>query len=109
DLLRAYRRLFAYSCVYIERLTGSATVDHWAPRSLRWDQVYEWQNYRLACSTINGRKSDYTDVLDPFEVTDGLFALDLVTLKAVPGPNAGDLKQAVTDTITRLGLDSGEY
>jgi hypothetical protein len=33
DLLEAYGRVCAYACLYIERTTGSATVDHWAPRS----------------------------------------------------------------------------
>ncbi|MCC6556298.1 MAG: hypothetical protein IT372_25335 [Polyangiaceae bacterium] len=109
DLLTAYGRVCAYACLYIERITGSATVDHWAPKSRTWDRVYEWDNYRLACSLMNARKNDFGDVLDPFKVVDGLFALDLVMLKAVPGPDAGEHTQAVKDTIQRLGLDRADY
>ena len=109
QLLAAYNRICAYSCLYIERITGSATVDHWAPKSLHWRHVYEWENYRLACSLMNSRKSDFGDVLDPFELQDGMFALDLVSLKAVPGPNAGDRLTAVRATIKRLGLDGTDY
>lgn len=109
DLLSAYDRICAYSCLYIHRITGAATVDHWAPKSTTWSRVYEWDNYRLASSIMNARKNDYGDVLDPFVVVDGLFALDLVSLKAVPGPAAGAQKQAVEETIRRLHLDSSDY
>lgn len=109
DLLSAYGRICAYACLYIERLTGAATVDHWAPKSTTWNRVYEWDNYRLACAILNARKKDYGDVLDPFAVEDGLFALDLVSLKAVPGPAAGARTQAVKETIRRLHLDSSDY
>lgn len=109
DLLSAYGRVCAYACLYIERITGSATVDHWAPKSMTWDRVYEWDNYRLACSLMNARKNEFGDVLDPFCVVDGLFALDLVKLKAVPGPMAGAQTRAVEETIRRLGLDGVDY
>lgn len=109
ELLGAYGRVCAYACLYIERITGGATVDHWAPKSQGWDRVYEWDNYRLACSIMNTRKNDFGDVIDPFLVTPGLFALDLVKLKAVPGPAAGAQKQAVEETIRRLHLDGSDY
>ncbi len=109
DLLTAYHRICAYACVYIPPLTGTGTVDHFAPKSLHWDHVYEWTNYRLACPTMNARKRDFTDVMDPFEVNDGMFALDLIALKAVPGPHAGARSGEVQDTIARLGLDGPDY
>lgn len=109
SLLAAYNRVCAYACLYIERLTGASSVDHWAPKSLRWDQVYEWTNYRLACSLMNSRKGDFGDVLDPFQIESEVFALDLVTLRAVPGPKAGDRHAKVLETIERLGLDGSEY
>lgn len=109
DLLTAYGRICAYACLYIHRLTGAATVDHWAPKSKAWDRVYEWSNYRLACSLMNARKNTFADVIDPFDVYDGLFALDLVTLEVVPGPKAGARKEEVKITIKRLGLDGSDY
>lgn len=53
DLLIAHSRICAYACLYIERVTGAATVDHCVPKSMTWDRVYEWDNYRLACSLMN--------------------------------------------------------
>lgn len=87
DLLRSYKHICAYSCVYIERVTGPATVDRAIPKSVAWDHVYEWRNYRLATSLMNARKGEFADVLDPFAVEDGMFALDLVTYKAVYAQN----------------------
>ncbi len=109
DLLRSYKHICAYSCVYIERVTGPATVDRAIPKSVAWDHVYEWRNYRLATSLMNARKGEFADVLDPFAVEDGMFALDLVTYKAVVGPHAGERRNEVEATIQRLGLDGAEY
>jgi hypothetical protein len=50
DLMTAYDSICAYSCFRIHPVTGSRTVDHMAAKSRAWDQVYEWMNYRLACS-----------------------------------------------------------
>lgn len=109
ELATSYRQICAYSCLYIRSFTGNPTVDHFAALSHRWDRIYEWNNYRLACSRVNGRKSDFSDVMDPFEVEEGFFALDLVALKVVPGPRAGFRIQEIRDTIQRLGLDGPEY
>lgn len=110
DLLGAYDRVCAYACLYIYPVTGAASVDHWFPKSRRWNQVYEWDNYRLACSIMNSRKNDCVNLLDPFDVTAGLFALDLISLKACPGPSAkGRKARAVRATIRRLGLDGSDY
>jgi hypothetical protein len=49
------------------------------------------------------------DVLDPFEIGDGWFALDLNSFKTVVGPQAPpERSDAITATIKRLGLDSAE-
>ena len=76
------------------------------PKSMRWDQVYEWTNYRLACALMNTRKNDVAQVLDPFDVQDGWFALELYEFQVVPG---GDLPRTVeaevSDTIERLRLN----
>jgi hypothetical protein len=108
-LMNAYKNICAYSCLYIEKTTGLPTVDHWAPKSRAWDRVYEWDNYRLACANMNARKRDFRDVMDPFEIEDGMFALDLVSFEAIPGPNAGKRTNDVLDTIKRLGLDQSDY
>ena len=109
NLCEAYHRICAYACLRIARLTGTATVDHFAAISQSWDKVYEWSNYRLACSFMNGRKTDLGTVMDPFAVEDGFFALDLTVLKVVPGPNAGHHREKIEETIGRLGLDGADY
>jgi 5-methylcytosine-specific restriction endonuclease McrA len=106
DLAAAYRRICAYSCLYIEPVTGSATVDHMAAVSLRWDRVYEWDNYRLACGRMNSRKGNIESILDPFQVEDDWFALELVGYQVVPGPGTtGEVLGRVEATIRLLGLN----
>ena len=64
DLQAVYDRVCAYLCV---RISTDASVDHYVAKSRRWDLVYEWSNYRLACATMNSYKGEYGDVLDPFD------------------------------------------
>src|SRR5208283_4709035 len=96
----------AYMCVFIEPVTGVPTVDHMLPKSMVWELVYEWANYRLACSLVNTWKGDVLYVLDPFHVETGWFELELVgfQLKANDKlqPNISAL---VNRTITRLRLN----
>ena len=76
---------------------------------MRWDQVYEWTNYRLACALMNARKSDVEQVLDPVDVQDGWFALELYEFQVVPGarlPRGVEAK--VTNTISRLRLNDSQ-
>ena len=105
DLMDSYCRICAYLCLYIPRGTGAPSVDHAIAKSKRWDQVYEWSNYRLACSLMNARKGAAADVLDPFEVKEDWFALELVGFQVVPGCGLpDDVAKVVADTIERLQL-----
>lgn len=107
DMLAAYHRLCAYLSLYIEHATGSASVDHVVPKSRAWNRVYEWSNFRLASAGVNARKGVADLVLDPFEITDDLFALEFVDFQVKPGPGAtGPLTERVVDTIEKLGLNS---
>lgn len=102
----AYGSICAYLSLYIEKATGSATVDHMIPKSKAWDRVYEWTNYRLACAIVNARKSDTELALDPFEIEPETFALEFVEFQVIPGPRAiGDLQGRVNRTINLLGLN----
>lgn len=106
DLAAAYHRICAYVCLYIEPVTGAVSVDHMVAKSRAWDQVYEWENYRLACALMNSRKEAIETVLDPFEVEDDWFALELVGYQLIPGPGAtGGLQEHVEKTIRDLGLN----
>lgn len=109
ELLDAYDRICAYLCFRIERVTGAASVDHMLPKSLDWREVYEWRNYRLACSKMNSRKNDYRDVLDPFEIEDGWFRMELVGYQVIPAPGLSpEIHQKVEATIERLKLNDYE-
>ncbi len=106
DLMAAYRRICAYSCFRIHPVTGARSVDHMAPKSRAWDRVYEWSNYRLACSLLNARKRDFSMVLDPFEVEDGWFELELVGFQVRPAPGLDpEIRARIAATIETLGLD----
>ena len=110
ELHRAYSGICAYLCVHIERVTGGSSVDHYIAKSTaRADLAYEWSNYRLACTSMNSRKRDYSDVLDPFTLAPGMFFLELATGHIYPNPNlAVPVRQNVANTIERLGLDKPE-
>jgi hypothetical protein len=106
DLMEAYDRICAYSCFRVHEITGARSVDHFAAKSLAWDKVYEWSNYRLVCSRLNARKNDFGDVLDPFEIGDGWFELELVGFQVVPAADLDDkTRDRVQETIDRLTLN----
>jgi hypothetical protein len=109
DMMQAYNQICAYMAVYIEKVTGAATVDHMIPRSVEWSRVYEWDNYRLACSLMNSRKNDALFVLDPFRVKSGWFELELVGFQVKPAATLSSLiRNRVEKTITRLRLNDRE-
>lgn len=105
-LHRAYGGVCAYLCVFVERCTGGMSVDHFVAKSALAGLAYEWSNYRLACTTINSRKRDFDDVLDPFELEPNGFHLELTTGRIFPNPGLESAPMArVVQTIERLGLD----
>ena len=105
-LHQAYGGVCAYLCVFVERITGGMSVDHFIAKSALAGLSYEWSNYRLACSVMNSRKRDFDDVLDPFELEPDWFHLDLTCGRIFPNPELEPAQTAlVTQTISRLGLD----
>jgi hypothetical protein len=106
DLMSAYGEICAYSCFRIHPVTGGRSADHFAAKSRNWQLVYEWSNYRLCCSRMNARKNDFGTVLDPFTIKAGWFQLELLGFQVLPKPGLqAATKQAVQDTIDRLGLN----
>jgi len=106
EMHSSYSGCCAYLSVFIERVTGGGSVDHFVAKSQRAELAYEWSNYRLACSRMNSRKRDYDDVLDPFEVESGWFHLEPITGHIYPNPDLSEeQKVAVLATIVRLGLN----
>jgi hypothetical protein len=109
DMMRDYNQICSYMAIFIEKVTGAATVDHMIPRSVEWSQVYEWSNYRLACSLMNSRKSDAIFVLDPFQVKTGWFELEFVGFQVEPAATLSSLiRRRVEKTIARLRLNDRE-
>ena len=106
DLHQAYGGICAYLGTFFERVMGGGSVDHFIAKSTHAGSAYEWSNYRLACSTMNSRKREYSDVLDPFFLAPDLFRLQLSTGHIHPNPalNAAPMR-LVEEAIERLGLD----
>lgn len=106
ELRNAYDGLCAYLALYIEHGTGAPSIDHFVPRSKDWRLVYEWSNYRLCSSLINGHRSDRELAHDPFMLEPGLFALEFTDYQVKPGPAArGRTSDTVMRTIGDLGLN----
>ena len=106
DLHQAYSGICAYLGVHFERVMGAGSVDHFIAKSADAGLAYEWSNYRLACSTMNSRKREFSDVLDPFYLAPGLFRLQLSTGHIYPNPHlAAEPMRLIEQTIERLGLD----
>jgi hypothetical protein len=110
QLCEAYNRICAYVCVYIERVTGAPSVDHWHAKASEPHQAYEWANLRLVCSIMNSQKGIKDALIDPFLVEDGWFALDFVDFSVVPGVGPEHPRFAAIDhTISSAGLDLNRY
>ena len=106
ELHAAYRGVCAYTCHWIAYDTGSETVDHFVPKSLEPTLAYEWNNFRLACGRMNGRKGNHQDVLDPFTLRRHVFELGFPSLLIRPSrKHSADLVAKAEGTIERLGLN----
>ncbi len=109
ELHSAYGGICAFSGVFIPPVVGAKTVEHFKPKSLYPGLAYEWSNYRLVCSALNGRKSDNDDVLDPFELKAGTFRIGFADGRIFPNPKlSGAARAAAQATIDRLKLDDPE-
>jgi len=109
ELRGAYGGICAYMGNYVFPCTGNQNVEHFKPKSKYPHLSYDWNNYRFVCSRLNGGKGDYTDVVDPFTLTDGWFILEFSTLMVKPCPNLTPAQRKKVDaTISRLQLNDDE-
>lgn len=106
DLYNAYNGICAYSCHWIPFDTGNKNVEHFLPKKYHPDKAYDWQNYRLVCGMLNGRKGTKT-IIDPFLVQDGWFIIDFPSLLVKCSPDIRDvaIKSLIKSTITILKLN----
>lgn len=106
DLYDDYDEICAYSSIRLHVEQGSVTIDHFHPKSKHPRLAYEWNNFRLASRTMNGRKLAHEDVLDPFQVENGWFVIDFPSGKVMPGRRAeGSISDSVQASISRLQLN----
>lgn len=109
DMMVAYHEICAYSCFRIHSITGARSVDHFIPKSRSWRWVYQWSNYRLCSAQMNARKNGFSDVVDPFEVKQGWFLLELLGFQIHPNPRLPrSIRDAIQTTIDRLGLNDSD-
>jgi hypothetical protein len=110
DLMEAYEYICAYSSLRISPISGAPSVEHFAAKSASRDLAYEWSNYRLVCARMNSRKREFDDVLDPFEIGEGWFELDLLFLQVRPAPDLDAIiNERVKQTIKRLKLNDEAF
>ena len=109
SLRASYKSVCAYFCCFVMPATGGGSTDHFVPKSKARKVAYDWDNYRFACTRMNSRKRDASEVLGPFGLPDGWFVLAFNTMRVKPavGLLAQDLKD-VKATIRRLELNSHE-
>ncbi|MFV8749194.1 hypothetical protein ACNOYE_01450 [Nannocystaceae bacterium ST9] len=90
----------------VDELTGANSVDHCLPKSSKIELAYEWSNYRFACARMNSRKGIVEHVLDPFEIDDDWFQLEIHGFQVRPNPKLPAATRAqVQATISQLGLN----
>lgn len=104
DMMKSYEQRCAYLAMFIED-TGNPTVDHVIPKSLAWDRVYEWSNYRLCTGVVNAKKGELLELVDPIDAEVGWFELDLMSYRVTPGSKApSELNQKISATLPLLNL-----
>lgn len=107
------RRGFGQRCGYYAMYVHDGQVDH----STSWktckdngtpELAYEWDNFRFVDGALNSRKKTWDDgLLDPFEVEEGWFEVELPTLFLRAARVPPERQEAARLTLERLELDQG--
>jgi hypothetical protein len=105
DLCNAFHK----RCGYLAMLDMNGTVDHFLSTDSQRHLAYEWSNYRYATGWLNSSKQTLDQaILDPFEVMEEWFEVDLASLHLKVTPAIPKrLARRAAFTINRLGLDYG--
>jgi hypothetical protein len=107
QLAAAFRGLCAYSAMY----EPVGTVDHFVSCEEDRTRAYDWSNYRYSSGWLNSSKQHLrsTEVLDPFSVVDGWFAILLPSLQLVATPKVPRAYRARAELmLDRLHLGNDE-
>ena len=106
ELHSAYSGVCAYTAMY---LPEQGSVDHFLPKGLYPHLAYEWGNFRLASGRVNSSKSNLTDILDPFQVQDHWFHMDIPACLLRPNPTLEKpLRNQIAGTINSLRLNQDD-
>lgn len=107
ELHAAYSGICAYTAVY---LPAQGSVDHFLPKSTFPLLAYEWKNFRLASGRVNNAKGNQEHIIDPFEVKDDWFHLDIPACLLRPNPKLDRLtRNRINGTINSLRLNQDDY
>lgn len=111
ELHKSYKKVCAYSALWCP--LDMAVVDHFIPIKelihINPALAYDWGNFRLASRSMNNEKYTFRDVLDPFLIKYGWFAMDFPSLMVKSGDNLSpDVREKVEATIRRLKLNEKE-
>ncbi|OUM00867.1 hypothetical protein [Variovorax sp. JS1663] len=107
DLAKGFQNRCGFGAMWI----SSGTVDHFISCDEDSSKAYEWSNYRYIEGWINSSKKKHpsNELLDPFEVQEGWFEVDLPSLQlkltdAVPAA----ARERAEFTLKRLKLRDDE-
>jgi hypothetical protein len=105
-LADGFHNLCGYSVMY----EPVGTVDHYLSRKNYRYLAYQWSNYRFVSGWINSSKQEIDDaVLDPFEVEDNWFEIQLPSLElALTDAVPTHIREKAEFTLRRLHLRDDE-
>ena len=106
ELHDAYSGVCAYTAMY---LPEQESIDHYRPKTLFPHLAYEWSNFRLASGRVNGSKGNLDDIIDPFDVQDDWFFIDIPACLVRPNPALqSPLRKQIAGTINSLRLNQDD-
>jgi len=105
-LAEGFENLCGYTAMWLPPYQGH--VDHFIAQKDAPELVYEWNNYRYISPTLNSAKKPGKSWLDPYEIQDDWFELDLLTLVLRLTDNIPkDIRPIAEETLERLKLRDG--
>lgn len=101
---------FGNRCGYAAMYVAVGSIDHYQSTKHRRDLAYEWKNYRFIDEWVNKSKQTIDQaVLDPYEVRDGWFEIQLPSLQLVVTSKVPAKHRARAEfTLKRLHLRDDE-
>lgn len=106
ELHAAYSGICAYTAMY---LPEQGSVDHFLPKASHPHLAYEWANFRLASGRVNNSKGSVTEILDPFQIQNDWFYMDIPACLLRPNPDIEkQLRNQISGTINSLRLNQDD-